>query len=142
MTTPGVPVVYYGDEIGMTGAADPDNRRPMRWGTDVTPVERALRAEVAALVRLRGDRPALRSGSYETLSADADTWAFLRAAPGAGVVVVLNKSDTPAEISVDLPGAYRFSTAADALSGGALALRSGRLAISIPAGGYRIVDVR
>ena len=31
LTTPGVPVVYYGDEIGMTGAADPDNRRPMPW---------------------------------------------------------------------------------------------------------------
>ena len=142
MTTPGVPVVYYGDEIGMTGAADPDNRRPMRWGTDVTPAEGALRDEVAALVRLRRARPALRSGSYETLSAGADTWSFLRATPGAGVVVVLNKSDAAADMEVHLPEPYGFLHAEDALSGAAVTMRNGEIVVPVPAGGYRILDVR
>ncbi|MCK7525308.1 MAG: alpha-amylase family glycosyl hydrolase [Ignavibacteriales bacterium] len=35
LTIPGVPIIYYGDEIGMTGAADPDNRRMMRFGNQL-----------------------------------------------------------------------------------------------------------
>jgi len=141
MTTPGVPVVYYGDEIGMTGAGDPDNRRPMRWGGHVTPAERELREEVAALIRLRRERPVLRAGAYETLAADADTWAYLRATPGAGVLVVLNKGDAPAVVSIALPPAYGFTRATDALRAGVVGLVAGHVEITVPAGGYRIIDM-
>jgi len=88
-TTPGVPVLYYGDEVGMTGADDPDNRRPMTW-TGLAPEQERLREATAALVRLRRDVPALRAGSYETLEASATTWTFRRAMPGSEAVVSLN----------------------------------------------------
>lgn len=88
-TTPGVPVLYYGDEVGMTGADDPDNRRPMTW-TGLSPEQERLREATAALVRLRRDVPALRAGSYETLEASATTWTFRRAMPGSEAVVALN----------------------------------------------------
>ncbi len=88
-TTPGVPVLYYGDEVGMTGADDPDNRRPMTW-TGLSAEQERLREATAALVRLRRDVPALRAGSYETLEASATTWTFRRALPGSEAVVALN----------------------------------------------------
>ena len=40
LTIPGVPIIYYGDEIGMTGAADPDNRRMMRFGNQLNEYEK------------------------------------------------------------------------------------------------------
>ena len=40
LTIPGVPIIYYGDEIGMTGAADPDNRRMMRFGNQLNEHEK------------------------------------------------------------------------------------------------------
>jgi cyclomaltodextrinase len=140
MTTPGVPVVYYGDEIGLTGANDPDNRRMMRWD-DVTADERALREEARRLIALRNEHPALRLGTYETLLAGADTWAFLRATPDGAVLVVLNKGDAPAMVALDLPAAYTFRTAADALGAGSVHLHGGRFTVTIPPGGYRVVDL-
>ena len=35
-TIPGLPVIYYGSEFGMSGASDPDNRRMMRFDDDLT----------------------------------------------------------------------------------------------------------
>ena len=97
LTVPGVPVLYYGDEIGMTGAADPDNRRDMRF--DVSPEEAAHRDRVAALVHLRRELPALRHGTYETMEATDTLWVFRRDAPGQTVVVALNTGAEPAEVT-------------------------------------------
>ena len=46
LTIPGVPVIYYGDEIGMTGAADPDNRRMMRFDNDLNIYEKENLKEI------------------------------------------------------------------------------------------------
>jgi len=39
-TIPGLPVIYYGSEFGMTGVSDPDNRRMMRFGDDISKYEK------------------------------------------------------------------------------------------------------
>ena len=159
LTTPGVPTIYYGDEIGMTGANDPDNRRPMRWGDDVTPDEQALRERVSQLVRLRRDRSALRRGGFHTLHAEGDVWVYARAGADGRTLVALNKGDTPATLTLDVPEAitplaaapsYECDAAHDALTGEAVALEwerwwsdwrePSRLTLTVPATGYRIVD--
>ncbi|MBI4703069.1 MAG: hypothetical protein HY744_18285, partial [Deltaproteobacteria bacterium] len=53
MTLPGAPVLYYGDEIGLPGAGDPDNRRPMRFDADLAPRETGTLEAVGRLGRLR-----------------------------------------------------------------------------------------
>ena len=99
-----MPVVYYGDEIGLTGAADPDNRRPMPWADQdgaLSDAQETLRSATARLARLRHDVPALRHGALETLRATETLWVFRRTSPGSDVVVALNTgaADAPVRLA-------------------------------------------
>jgi cyclomaltodextrinase / maltogenic alpha-amylase / neopullulanase len=139
LTTPGVPTIYYGVEFGMTGANDPDNRRPMRFGADLSPEERGMRVRVTRLLHLRRDRPALRRGGFHTLHAEGDTWAYLRASAEGRVLVALNKGAEEATLTLTLPAALGEGQGRDALSGEAVPLARGEVVLSVPANGYRIV---
>lgn len=70
---PGMPCVYYGDEAGMQGGADPDNRRPYPWGRE----DRRLLDWYRALGRLRQTYPALRTGDF-SCGAASETLLWLR----------------------------------------------------------------
>jgi glycosidase len=142
MTTPGIPVVYYGDEVGMTGAADPDNRRPMPWadqGATLAPEQTALREAASRLAALRRDLPALRHGAFDTVQATETLWVYRRRSPGSDVVVALNTGDGAADVR--LPG-VPVSSAVDALDASAPVAGPDGLAFSVPGGGYRVVTVR
>ena len=73
---PGAPTVYYGDEIGMTGMADPWNRAPMNWDD---PDEKLLEG-VRELLHKRRDNPVLQTGYLEVEAVDADTLRITRCA--------------------------------------------------------------
>ena len=64
-TLPGVPLVYYGEEIGMEGGADPDCRRTMRW--DPAQWNHAQRDWVKRLISIRQTNPALQYGEVTVL---------------------------------------------------------------------------
>jgi glycosidase len=106
MTTPGIPLIYYGDEIGMPGAGDPDNRRFMQWdGYDAN--QTWLRDTIASLARARRDHVALRRGSRRSLGSSGDVYSYEMSAAGDVVIVVLNRGDD-AESAVGVPaGSYR-----------------------------------
>jgi len=95
---PGIPVIYYGDEWGMPGAGDPDNRRMMRF--DLTdPEEKKLLSEVQQLNRVRGTELALIYGSTRT-HVTGDMYYITRTYLGDTVMVVLNLSaNEPATLS-------------------------------------------
>jgi len=98
---PGPPTIYYGDEIGMTGSHDPDNRRMKPWD-DLAPEQERVRARVGELGKLRGGSPALRRGRAEILRADAEALALARVAPGEVVVAVYGRKPA-GEQTVELP---------------------------------------
>jgi len=117
LTYRGIPLVYYGDEIGMQGGPDPDNRRdfPGGWAGDArnafepsgrTPAEQAVFAHVQRLLRLRAARPDLRRAPMEHLHVSDQQYVYRRGA----TVVALNNDTTAATLRVPVP-----SLGADAL---------------------------
>ena len=123
MTYVGAPMVYYGDEVGMWGANDPDDRKPMIWPDIAYEKERALpdgklrpeaqvdevwqdpelHAFYKKMIGIRNAHPALRTGSYRTLLADDahSVFAFERRLGDEVIWVLLNNSE--AERTVNLP---------------------------------------
>jgi glycosidase len=92
MTSPGVPLIYYGDEIGLAGAGDPDNRRFMQWdGIDAN--QAWLKERLSALGAIRRDNVALRRGELQLLEATADTLVYEMVYGEERVVVALNRAD-------------------------------------------------
>jgi glycosidase len=92
-TIPGIPLMYYGDEIGMAGAGDPDNRRMMTW-SGLTGNQTTLRAHVSKLGEIRKNHEALRRGSRQTLSVTNDVLAYSMTSGADTVYVVVNRGDT------------------------------------------------
>ncbi|MDD3095763.1 MAG: alpha-amylase family glycosyl hydrolase [Candidatus Neomarinimicrobiota bacterium] len=103
MSIPGPPVLYYGNEIGMSGAGDPDNRRMMLW--KITREQRELRDKISALTTLRREHSALRYGDYLTLRADKDVYAFLRSDFNERIITVIYRNGRPGSIVLPLPEA-------------------------------------
>lgn len=94
MFIPGVPVIYYGDEIGMPGGNDPDNRRMMRFDS-LSQRELDLRARVGDLARIRHSSMALQFGQTKsTVLADGEVLLIERSFFGEHYILVLNKGTT------------------------------------------------
>jgi neopullulanase len=94
MTVPGVPLVYYGDEFGMPGAGDPDNRRMMRFGNDLSQHEKDTLAFLKKLGMARREHPVLAKGDWtQSLWSEVDFLAYGRIMAGERAVIMLNRGD-------------------------------------------------
>jgi cyclomaltodextrinase / maltogenic alpha-amylase / neopullulanase len=112
MTYPGAPSIYYGDEIGMTGGHDPDNRRAFPWDRAAT-WDTTLLHDFQRMIALRKQRPALRRGSFTFLHAEDDVVAHARQLGGETVIVALNTSRQTRRIDLPLSGLLPDGTGLD-----------------------------
>jgi glycosidase len=103
-TNRGAPLVYYGDEIGLPGAGDPDNRRFMQW-TGLSANQTFLKDRLKKLGDIRSKHPALRRGTRTTLESNADVWAYSRITNGDTVYVAVNRSDSDKPVTTMPSGA-------------------------------------
>jgi len=97
---PGAPAIYYGDEVGLEGGKDPDNRRAFPW--DPADWKGDLHPWVQTLANLRQGRASLRRGEYLRLSVEpAHGWyAFARVLGAEKTLIILNLSDRPVDASI------------------------------------------
>ena len=140
MIVPGVPCIYQGDEYGVPGGNDPDNRRMMRFDGYDSGEQRQIDM-TRRLVRLRRSQMPLMYGDMMTPHVDSDVWVFMRHYMGQWAVVALNVSSRPARVDVTLPAlAAAAAEAAQTGSDGACAQVAGRsMRISLPPYGFDII---
>ena len=154
MTYVGAPMIYYGDEVGMWGANDPDCRKPMVWDDlvyedevtlpdgskkdqpDKVEVNRDLLEHYRKLIALRRDLPSLRRGSFETVLIDDESqlYGFRRKLKDEEVIVILNNSNQKQEAALEVAGNWQ-----DRWNGGQLAATDGRLSVPLAPRGASIL---
>ena len=131
LTFPGMASIYYGDEVGLSGFDDPDDRRPYPWGVE----DLELREHYRTLARLRASHEAIREGDLEFLVADdaGRTLAYLRRSPAAAAVVALNLGERPRQLDIDVTGRLPDGVAlTDAIGGReASVVDDGRLEVTL-----------
>jgi len=123
MTYLGAPMIYYGDEVGMTGANDPDCRKPMLWEefhyadetihphkdrtrpAEKNSVDKELLNHYKKLIAIRKNSVALLRGDFETLITDntKEIYGFKRKFQSESVIVILNNSNIEQNIEFDIP---------------------------------------
>ena len=104
MTYVGTPHIWYGDEIGMMGAHDPDCRRPFEWKFYNDKNKVSLRDFYKKLITIRKQNSCLRSGSFKTLFADGMIYSFLRSDDESSIAVVINNDTKRNKITIPLIG--------------------------------------
>jgi cyclomaltodextrinase / maltogenic alpha-amylase / neopullulanase len=125
-TFPGAPMILYGDEIGLQGGSDPDNRRTFPW--DESRWDHDLRAFYQSCIAMRQAHPALRTGEFSILHAEGDVLSFLRHNEHEKIIVIFNRGNSAYHANIDLRQ-YLPSDAhlSDLLSPGETWLQEGHL---------------
>lgn len=144
LTSPGLPLVYYGDEIGLPGHSDPDNRQPMKFDAELSDRERATLAHVSALGQARREHPAFALGdSVNWWENEADVWGYARTHAGDAVLVLLNRSGSERTLQNGLAFAgLPQGTYEDVLSGETFASAGDSLSVAVPARSSRVLVPR
>lgn len=141
-TVPGVPCIYQGDEYGVPGANDPDNRDMMRFDGYNDYQEREF-AQTKALIKERRASMPLMYGDYRTLYVDDEAWVFLRHYMGEWAIVGINVRGEAKAVEVELPVFAEcddLEVAVATEGATAKCLGEGRVVVELPAYGYVIAN--
>ena len=141
LTIPGVPVIYYGDEIGMTGASDPDNRRMMRFDTQLNQNEKQTFQDVSRLIHVRDNHPALRHGDFYTLEADNNIYAYIRSDMNERILIILNKDEKQHEVILNLPTFYHIRRAKNLVTNGYFQVNENKISGTLNGISYLILKL-
>ncbi len=148
MTLPGIPLVYAGDEVGLAGSGDPDNRRmyPTQLSADRAEIQR----RVAEIGQLRRQQTALRRGARREIWKDGETLVQLRwlndapAGEFPGVIIAMNRGEGRT-ITVQIPAETLGTAPTEArhlVSGETWTVTDGTLTLQLDPWEYALIGVR
>ena len=154
-TLRGIPQIYSGDEIGMPGAGDPDNRRDFPGGfpgdtrnaftaAGRTVDEQEIFAHLRSLLLFRRRHPALRGGDLQHIAAGETTYAFLRSSGADRLLCVFNNQDHERLIKLDFSDTPLASARAllPAFAAGDALLSGGHAEVKVAARSVAIYQVQ
>ena len=98
MTWTGAPTIYYGDEAGVCGFTDPDNRRTYPWGRE----DREMIDFHRDMIRIRKENPELKEGSIRRIHKDYNVIAYGRFTRREHCVIVINNNDHEKDIEMKI----------------------------------------
>ena len=130
LTTPGAPMLYYGDEYGEYGGADPDNRHMYRNSTSWNSRESSLFENISQLGQLRLESMALKQGTYSTRYASPDLLIYDMSHSSQNMSVILNRG---------IEATYSGYSTTDLVRFGNASLTSGT--ITIPANSVIVLQL-
>lgn len=137
ISIPGIPVVYYGEEIGLMGSCDPGNRRPMRFGENITEEENELLINIGKLNRLRSKYPSLALGDLEVLKADGSLLILLKSYLGEKIIVAINNGQSDQSVATDIP----FGKLENLLTGEEVLINDNKFELLLPPYSHKIFQV-
>ena len=130
LTTPGAPLLYYGDEYGEYGGADPDNRHMYRNTATWSQFEKSLFDNISQIGQLRAESIALKQGSYSTRYASPDLLIYDMSHAEQNMSIILNRGQTVTHQDFDSDDAIRFGEATISSAG-----------INIPSNSVTIIEL-
>ena len=132
MGYPGAPTIYSGDEAGVTGSKDPDDRRTYPWGDENADLVKHYQA--AGAVRTE-NADLLAYGKLTTLHADGDVYAFARTNDDGAAIIAVNRGTKSQTIELDVKDVVKNKISfTDGLAkDDSVTVKDGKVSVTIPA---------
>ncbi|WP_448002664.1 glycoside hydrolase family 13 protein [Agromyces bauzanensis] len=110
VTLPGIPVMWAGDEFGLTGVDGEASRTPIPWGSETDAAVADVLDTYASLIALRREHPVLATGGIRWLAVGEDALAFVRESAEERVLVFAARGAATLEVAADVIGATDATT--------------------------------
>jgi len=141
-TIPGIPVIYYGSEWGMTGASDPDNRRMMQFESSLNKFQKELLEKTRKIINIRKNSTALKYGDLIPVLVEHDVFAYLRTDFNEKYLVVLNKSSEAKEVEIKLPKLIKVYLGEDLILNKEYTIKDNIMKVALESKGYSIIKLK